>query len=453
MDNKNTDQWLRSSMKDYKPVPGGDRRARFLQEAPPLVASQKKGNNRKWLLLGFLLLLTGAFAIYLAMPEKKQLSAPALLSTNSTVMSNPAQLSQIDQIDSFTDSTDIPHVIQVSNEEVLLAKTSENQAIVEFGTFSRPDSVTSGASIALDQNEKVSVKETIIKTDLFTQATPVSDKLILEEPVIVSPAVEDGGFVSDSILTEVVSPMDETNETPQEIPQGVHSPKHLAYTLFYRSEITFNLIEDNKVSHGVGFDVQYRFFNDRYSIRTGLGLSISKGYYEYATDYQEYLGAYEKLDSITFAWDERQYHLNPTYYMSEKEVFEDTLTTTYSKINKQHYYLQIPMMLGYDFISTKTWRLGLRAGPRLSVLIKTKTLNQLEDWGKNRVIQINQITPERIQANWQFVGAANLGVMTKGRLFFELEPQFTYYFNSVYEKADYGKSPWSLSLRLAIGIK
>ncbi len=453
MDNKNTDQWLRSSMKDYKPVPGGDRRAIFLQEALPLVASQKKGNNRKWLLLGFLLLLTGMFVIYIAMPEKKQSSAPALLSTNSTVMSNPAQVSQIDQIDSFADSTDIPHVIQFSNEEVLLAKTSENQAIVEFGTFSRPDSVTSGASIALGQNERTFVNETIMKTELFAQITTTSNQLNMEEQVMVSSELKAEIFVSDSAYEKALSPTDEIDETPKKPTQGLNSSKHLAYTLFYRPEITYNLIENNKVSHSFGVDVQYRFFNDRYSIRTGFGLSITKGYYEYATDYQEYLGAFEKLDSITFAWDERQYHLNSTYYMSEKEVFEDTLTTTYSKINKEHYYLQIPMMLGYDFISTKSWRMGLRAGPRLSVLIKTKTLNQLQDWGRNRVIQINQITPERIQANWQFVGAANLGVMTKGRLFFELEPQFTYYFNSVYEKADYGKSPWSLSLRLAIGVK
>jgi hypothetical protein len=184
-----------------------------------------------------------------------------------------------------------------------------------------------------------------------------------------------------------------------------------------------------------------------------LGLSVSKGYYEYATEYQEFLGEYEKLDSITFAWDEPQYHLMPTKYMSNEEVFEDTLSTSYSQINKKHYYLEIPLILGYDFITKKSWRLGLRAGPRLSLLVNTKTLNYMEDLGRNRVVQINQITSDRIHTNWQFVGAANLGIYTKGRVFFEMEPQFTYYFNSVYESADQGVSPWSISMRVAIGFR
>jgi len=298
---------------------------------------------------------------------------------------------------------------------------------------------------------------------------PVNVDIMKDVPLvaITTHEIQINDRIIDNLLLEngdsipEADTLQETRESsvgfvPEDTPLIVKSDtrqKHLAYSLFYRPEITYNLIQSNMLSHHFGLEVQYRFFNDRYSIRTGAGLSVSKGYYEYATEYQEFLGSYQKLDSITFAWDERRYHLLPTYFKSEEEVFDDSLTTEYAKVMKQHIYLQLPMILGYDFIRQKNLRFGLRAGPRLSLLMDTKSLSHLVDQGKNKVVQINQITPDRIRANWQFVAALNLGLYSKGRLFYELEPQFTYYFNSVYESPDQQKRPWSLGLRLAIGFK
>jgi hypothetical protein len=72
--------------------------------------------------------------------------------------------------------------------------------------------------------------------------------------------------------------------------------------------------------------------------------------------------------------------------------------------------------------------------------------------GKDKIVQINQITPERIAANWQYMIGFNFTAI-KNRLIFEIEPKFAYYFNSVYEKGDQTQSPYSANIRFAVGIK
>ena len=111
------------------------------------------------------------------------------------------------------------------------------------------------------------------------------------------------------------------------------------------------------------------------------------------------------------------------------------------------------MVLGYDFITKETYSLGIRFGPVLSVLLNNKTLSEDYNPDKDKIIQINQITPDRINTNWLLMAGINVGIYSKSKLFFELEPQFSYYFNSVYQKYDASKPPFSVGIRLSVGIK
>jgi hypothetical protein len=196
-----------------------------------------------------------------------------------------------------------------------------------------------------------------------------------------------------------------------------------------------------------------RFFNGKYQIRTGIGASISKGYYEYAIDYNEYLGSYLGLDSISFTWSENNYYLLPTYYQSERQVFDTAIQFDVSMFYKRFIYLQFPLTFGYDFIQKEKYSLGLRFGPVLSVLSSTRTISTDYDPGNNKIIQINQITPDRIQTNWSLMTGFNFGLYSKKKIFYEIEPQFSYYFNSVYQKNNATNTPYSIGIRFAVGIK
>jgi hypothetical protein len=444
MDNSKTDQWLRSSLEDYRPVPGGDGRAKFLQEAAQInEATRLHQNNKKWWLLGLLMLVAGASSTYIIYLANEPVPAHRLAVEITVPDQTPViPVQKIETVSPELAST-ILTAPSVTNETSIV----KNEKLASYSGSASSEinyrEVTPPHPVKVDVMKDVPV--VAVATDEIQINDGIIDNLLLEKGEILPE--------TDTLQKSRESSVEFAPEDTPMILKSDARQKHLAYSLFYRPEITYNLIESNMVSHHFGLEVQYRFFNDRYSIRTGAGLSVSKGYYEYATEYQEFLGSYQKLDSITFAWDERRYHLLPTYFKSEEEVFNDTLTTEYAKVMKQHFYLQVPMILGYDFIKGKNLRFGLRAGPRLSLLMETKTLSHLVDQGKNKVIQINQITPDRIRANWQFVAALNLGLYSKGRLFYELEPQFTYYFNSVYESPDQQKRPWSLGLRLAVGFK
>lgn len=222
--------------------------------------------------------------------------------------------------------------------------------------------------------------------------------------------------------------------------------------IYYRPEVIFNIIENDKYIHNFGVEFKFHPFNPRYEIRTGFGLSVSKGYYEYQVDYNQYLGSYNSLDSVTFTVADNGFNLVPEYHFSNSDVYNDYLSTYYTKIYRQHIYLQIPLEMGYDFIKTKKNAIGFRVGPTLSILMNQKPINLQFDAGKDKVVQINRITPDRISANWQLMGGFNFAHYL-GHFIFEIEPRITYYFNSVYEKNDLSSSPYSVNIRLAVGLK
>jgi len=455
MDNKKTDQWLRSSLEDYQPAPSGEGRSKFLSDAAKVGASSSH-NSKQWLTAGLvLLLLASVSGVLFFLPEQKPTSQIIELPMQPVTTHNHTVAMQTIEDQQQTESVEeeLPQpLVTTPTKKVNGLSTTTQKGYAHASQLEKPVSPTQLLTI---EQKTEDLATWVISPK---SGEPVQEKEITEDKnTNVYQPIETVDNLpetkSDTLNTTALSDSLTYGEENLKYKNLVANQKHLAYSIFYRPEVTYNLIESNKLSHVFGLDIQYRFFGDRYSLRTGLGLSVSKGYYEYATEYQEFLGEYEKLDSITFTWDEPQYHLMPTKYMSSEEVFEDTLSTLNSKIYKRHYYLEIPLILGYDFITKKSWRLGLRTGPRLSLLMNTKTLNELDDLGRNKIVQINQITSERIHANWQFVGAANMGIYTKGRVFFEMEPQFTYYFNSVYENADQGIAPWSLCLRLAIGFR
>ena len=219
----------------------------------------------------------------------------------------------------------------------------------------------------------------------------------------------------------------------------------------YTPEWMFNTLEENKFVNNFGIEGILTF--GKYSIRTGLELSITKGTNELLVEYNDFLGSYNKLDSMSFSWNGSINDYIPSYYFSNQDVWDSLMKLDYPKVVKRYTYLQIPLVLGYDFFQSGRFSIGLRAGPLLSILINSKQLSEDYDPGKNKVIRINNITPEQVSLNWQFMGGINASVRLSKKLLFEIEPMAKYYFNSVYEKSDIQKKPWSVGVRAAFIIK
>ncbi len=217
----------------------------------------------------------------------------------------------------------------------------------------------------------------------------------------------------------------------------------------YTPEVMFNTLNGDKFANNMG--LEGTFHVGRYSVRTGVGLSFTTGWNEMLVESNPYLGAYKALDSITFAWGDN-YNLVPTYFTKTEAVFDTTLQYTYTDIKKRYTYLQVPLVLGYDFWENSWLSLGVRAGAVMSVLLNTKTSSMTFDPGKDRIVQINNITPDRIELNWQAMGGINAAFRLSQRFSIELEPELRYYFNSVYESSVLTKKPWSVGVRAAVVV-
>lgn len=210
----------------------------------------------------------------------------------------------------------------------------------------------------------------------------------------------------------------------------------------------FNTLEGDKFVHNTGLECIFRF--GRYSVRTGAGVSVTKGTNELVICYNDYLGSFNSLDSITFIWDEQQSDYLATIYLTDKDVWDSLVREADHEIVKRYTYLQVPFILGYDFLGHGWFSMGVRAGPVLSVLLSSKQLTADYDPGKDKIIVINQISPDRIQTNWQAMAGVNFAFRVKRNWIIEVEPEARYYFNSVYEKSDITKKPWSIGIRTAV---
>jgi len=444
------DNLFRETLKAHEIVPSERAKEAFLKEASEIAL-------QKWYRRGFFLfialatlVIVGGFAIYF-LPGKSSENEPA------TIKSEPKSYQ--------TEQTTLQQEpLQITN------KNSDNiskQAVTKETNKTIP-------SVPYNQKSEASPTVNESNSDL-AQSIPVIDTIInptdqnkveILNGAIIVPAANIASLSSESSST--TSPIDTSmifpnppKDTIETLPP-VTSPKnekkqklnkdwYFSGAIQYTPEWMFNTLEEDKYVNNFGIEGILTF--GRYSVRTGLGLSITKGTNELVVEYNDFLGSYNKLDSMSFFWDGTLNDFIPSYYLSNQDVWDSLMKLDYPKVVKRYTYLQIPLVLGYDFFQFGKFSIGLRAGPLLSILINSKQLSEDYDPGKNKVIRINNITPEQVSLNWQFMGGINASVRLSKNLLFEIEPMAKYYFNSVYEKSDIQKKPWSVGARAAFIIK
>jgi len=449
---KDIDKLLLDSLADHKPTPSPGSKKRFLISASGIMSSNfKQIFNWKSTIVAIILLLGTGSILYYYLPY-----SPDKTETSS----------QLPVVEQHVNSTKIPS--QSETENILDQKTTQKKQ--NENNFSsgkneeRSNKEVEVSSIPLQTSPgKInnSSATEILPDNLSKQRSSGSDYFTILASLTIAKVYNLSAYKNSSLLinyqntdtshieTKVLTGKPENDRRKQSNSQKID----LAYTISYQPELIFNIIENNKIVHNMGANIHFRIFDGKYQIRTGIGASISKGYYEYAVNYNEYMGSYLGLDSITFAWSDNNYYLLPTYYQSKREVFDTAVQFDVSKVYKRFIYLQLPITFGYDFIQKEKYSLGLRFGPVLSVLSSTRTISSSYDPGNNKIIQINQVTPDRIQTNWSLMAGLNMSIYSKKNLYYEVEPQFSYYFNSVYQKDDATNPPFSLGIRFAIGIK
>ena len=184
-------------------------------------------------------------------------------------------------------------------------------------------------------------------------------------------------------------------------------------------------------------------------LRSGLGINRSQDDGNYQVNYSKYemTGYYIGMtfedginpvyDSINYVVDE--HGLYDTVYYNESYRTDNTYT-----------YLQIPLQIGYKFLSYKRFSLDIAGGPCLSLLLNEKKSDpSFSDYAAENITMRDQ-TPVRRSSNWQFLLGLNAQYLITGRIGLTLEPTYRQYFKPVYEGNGPGWPPYSLGIRAGI---
>ncbi len=216
--------------------------------------------------------------------------------------------------------------------------------------------------------------------------------------------------------------------------------------IFYPSDADVN---KNANTLGLGLNLNYNGF----IIESGLGVSFSEDNGNYKIDYEEYLGSYEDLLSITF--DTTGPTVTPIFHTTTVDVYDSVSKVSISPSKNSYTYLQIPLLFGF-VKSNQRISYSLKGGPIMSFMINKNIPNAVLPEGKINPIKIDKNIPTRINTNWQF--AINVGFAYKlsNHLNISIEPTFRYYLRSVYNNDNNiisTKHPYSLGVRTGLIYK
>lgn len=452
-----TDDFFREALKDHQITPSDAAKKAFLRDALLTPPPEKKGRKGLVLFTALLLLVSAEIVLWtlgsdlfssVAVKGTQQIKQTQTSSeqlktivynetpqTNQTKQTNQTQLSKADHTSKHTNNP-LKSTLTVP---VLSGQNDKTTA----------QSLQPDPSIAGVINEK---KHNISSGEENTyQEGEIKAPVNVQNPSLVNPVVSDTGSYemtkkSDSLPVPVSATKEKTRNA-----SGRTSPWIPSIGIYYTPEWMFNTLEGTKFINNFGIEGTFHF--DRFSVRTGAGLSVGKGTNELVVAYNDFIGAYNQLDSMSFTWNDPTHNYIPTMYTSKKDVWDSLMKLDYPKVVKRYTYLQIPMILGYDFWQTDLITIGARMGPVMSILLTSKQLSAAYDPGNKKIISINDIAPEQVNLNWQVMAGLSGAIRLTRTLQIEVEPSVRYYFNSVYEKPVNNNKPWSVWVRAAFVVK
>lgn len=451
------DNFLKTSLKDYKVTPSEAERRKFLKEV--VSGTKKRGLNKKWIypgLTGGAILITVLLTYLMLSIHPPTINKPVKNPVGLAVGKKPGNIHQINNLNS-SESHNLPKGRSKAKYPVLSVAISKASSGISSSQIpgqinsSQTGTKVEGASLPLQTERKAIFASLDVSPILIHDPyIPVSYKDNI--PETISKVNNTDSMPGDRVNNPETNP---EPVIPVKKEKVLSSGKNLISAgVYYEPEMMFNLLKEDKHMMVNNFGLKGEYYLGPFSIGTGIGLSVTRGTNEIDYGYNQYLGTFKKLDSITFKWN--QYHTRPIpdhYYYSDHAFYDSKVDPGSASINRQYIYLQIPLTLGYDFIRTSIIRIGIRIGPTLSVLIQTTPIQEDVSHGKDRIVQINDISWDRISTNYQFNGGIAAGIRLTRIFELEAEPVASYYFNSVYEKGESDKKPWSVGLRVSILIR
>jgi len=220
--------------------------------------------------------------------------------------------------------------------------------------------------------------------------------------------------------------------------------------LYFTPEMLYNPSDNRLNTRNYSLDINATYRFSGYMVQSGLGAMWSSDAGNCKIDYNQYLGSYEDVYNVTF--DTTGGEVIPTYYTETVMVYDTINHISVTPAENKYTYLNVPLLFGYGNEGRKFgW--FIKAGPSLSVLVSEKLNgNNLSD-SPNRIINIENEVPTRIQTNWHLLMSGGVTLGLGKNLNISIEPVFRYYIKSAYELNKVkSKNPYSVGLRAGLQV-
>lgn len=457
------DKLLKGSLDTFRPTPGSSGKEKFLEEAAGILPGNRRpGSWWKPASIAIIIVaLTGSLTWYFSSTsntgiEMNDLPSPEIdktvASKNDITTYNSTEIRK-SSVSTVTPAlkNELPPSFSLKENDLKSEKSTGikenlNSTFTAVGTTIASEPVTPGViRQTAGESEPVTVLATAnepLKNAPSNVSVDPDTVSQIQEPSIITPPAEQKTDISQADSSASPTPVDQSG------PGGGLA----MYSMFYLPRFLFNTDQPGKMINSFGAEFQFRPFHPKYVIRAGAGISFSPGQYDYGIDYNEYLGSYLHLDSVTFNLAPDNFHLESTYYQSERSVYDSSLQTQYMTTDKRFAYLYVPVMLGYDLVRKDHFTFGFRAGPAVSVLLNRKASTPEYDPGLNQVVQVNMLSPLRTTVVWEISGGLNFTFISNDNYFIELEPAFSWYLRQLNGESGKKDYPYSVGIRVGVGI-
>lgn len=448
------DEFFRESLGDVRVEPSASAKARFLEEASTPGGIGGAGWFR-WYHLFIIagIIISGAMAIFmLRSPESSVIHPVATVTPKATSPSIPANL-PVQQDHAIPTNAKTSHSSGIITDEPV--RRAEVKEVSSAKSYKTTPSKSSGTTAQTKQKteDKAVINPESGSASIGKVTAPAANKTIsVAENAKLSTGVEQK---SDPLPTRTESSegsqasVPEIKTTAEDPAPGQESKEIQGSGETSNSSAKPKPAQRNKIPSPIKFEPGFRYNIDfpldgssaepvhslnvegkvrwgKFYVYTGAGYAIAKGFHQYEVKYNDYLGQYKKLDSITFAWDQKHYHLLPSYYMTETEVYDSSLKLDYYSLQKRYTRVRIPLMIGYDLYQKGRFSLGVQAGAEWDIFAGAREKEGSYTAGSKKIISVNAVTDELSKNRVFLIADFSVACRLSKRIYLLAEPRLNY---------------------------
>lgn len=223
--------------------------------------------------------------------------------------------------------------------------------------------------------------------------------------------------------------------------------------IYFTTEFMLNDFDSVQLlpSYSLNYEPIYQFSN-HFFLRFGLGLSYARDRGFAKVDYlsNEVVGTYEDVYDITF--DSIDGEVVPTYYTKTRDIWDSVQHLQVTEVTNKYLYVQTPLLFGYRKNETKfNWY--VYGGPAFNIMVGKQIEKPQDELEEVSIIDLENNLPERSPYFVQLWLGAGIEYNVGKQTAICLEPNYRYYFNTVYENEPYKTALSSFSLRFGVVFK